>query len=54
MGRNLVLVVCVASVVGGEFRLQAEELAEGGWFPLGDLPVWREDWPLLEVFEDYG
>ena len=54
LGRNLVLVVCVASVVGGDFRLQAEELAEGRWFPLGDLPVWREDWPLLEVFEDYG
>lgn len=53
LGRNLVLVVCVARVVGGTFRLQAEELAEGRWFPLAGLPVWPEGWPLLEVFDDY-
>ena len=54
MGRNLVLVVCVARVVGGDFRLQEEELAEGGWFPLDELPAWPEGWPLQDVFADHG
>lgn len=54
MGRNLVLVVCVARVVGGTFRLQAEELAEGRWFPPDRLPAWPEEWPLAEVLADYG
>ena len=53
MGRNLVQVVCVARVVGGDCRLQAEERAEGRWFPLDELPAWPEGWPLLEVFGDY-
>ena len=53
MGQNLVSVVCVARVVGGEYRLQEEELAEGRWFPLASLPVWPEGWPLREVFGDY-
>ena len=53
MGRNLVLVVCVASVVGGSFRLQEEELAEGRWFPLDSLPDWPGEWPLGAVFEDH-
>ena len=51
MGRNLVLVVCVATVVGGAFALQEEELAEGRWFPLNALPDWPGDSPLREVFE---
>ena len=54
MGRNLVLVVCVARVVGGDFRLQEEELAEGGWFALDGLPAWPEEWPLQDVFADHG
>ena len=54
MGRNLVLVVCVARVVGGDFRLQEEELAEGGWFALDGLPAWPEGWPLQDVFADHG
>ena len=53
MGRNLVLVVCVATIVGGEFRLQEEELAEAQWFPLERLPDWPEETPLPGVFEDY-
>ncbi|MCY4392023.1 MAG: NUDIX domain-containing protein [Chloroflexi bacterium] len=53
MGRNLVLVVCVATIVGGEFRLQEEELAEAQWFPLEQLPDWPEGTPLPGVFEDY-
>lgn len=54
MGQNLVSVVCVARVAGGEYRLQEEELAEGRWFPLDGLPAWPEEWPLAEVFADYG
>ena len=53
MGRNLVLVVCMARIVGGSFRLQEEELAEGRWFPLDALPDWPEEWPLGAAFEDY-
>ena len=51
MGRNLVLVVCVATVGGGRFQLQEEELAEARWFPLGELPDWGSESPLQEVFE---
>ncbi len=54
MGRNLVLVVCVARVVGGDYRLQEEELEEGRWFPLDGLPAWPDDWPLRDVFIDHG
>ena len=53
VGRNLVLVVCVATLEGGSFTLQAEELAEGRWFPLEDLPDWPEAAPLPDVFRDY-
>ena len=53
MGRNLVLVVCVASVTGGSFRLQREELAEAAWFPLDQLPHWPTTSPLNDVFTYY-
>ena len=53
MGRNLVLVVCVASVTGGSFRLQTEELAEAAWFPLDQLPDWPAPLPLSDVFTYY-
>ena len=54
MGRNLVLVVCVASVVGGTFQLQTEELAEAAWVPLDRLPDWPDESPLSEVFTHYN
>ena len=53
MGRNLVLVACVATVGGGSFQLQEEELAEARWFPLGELLDWGSESPLQEVFEEY-
>ena len=53
MGRNLVLVVCVARVTGGSFSLQAEELAEAAWFSLDQLPDWPTTSPLHEVFTHY-
>lgn len=53
MGRNLVLVVCAASVTGGSLRLQTEELAEAEWFPLDQLPDWPTTSPLHEVFTYY-
>lgn len=53
MGQNLVLVVCVATIEGGELSLQAEEIAEGGWFALDELPAWPPEAPLHKVFRDY-
>ena len=53
MGRNLVLVVCVAMIEAGKLTLQAEELAEGRWFALDALPEWPQEAPLHEVFRDY-
>ncbi len=53
MGRNLVLVVCVATLEAGELTLQAKELAEGRWFALEALPEWPRASPLQEVFGDY-
>lgn len=53
MGRNLVLVVCVAAPEAGELTLQAEELAEGRRFALDALPEWPEESPLHEVFRDF-
>ena len=53
MDRNLVLVVCVATVEGGAYRLQEDELAEGQWFPLSELPDWPTGSPLRDVFHDF-
>ncbi len=53
VGQNQVLVACVATVPGGELRLQEEELADARWFPLDALPEWPAAWPLHAVFDDY-
>ncbi len=53
VGQNQVLVACLATIVGGEFRLQQEELADARWFPLDALPDWPPTWPLNAVFDDY-
>jgi 8-oxo-dGTP diphosphatase len=51
IGRNLVLIVCLARVTGGELRL-SEELADARWFSTAELPAWPPDWPLARAFAD--
>ncbi|MGH2597812.1 MAG: NUDIX domain-containing protein [Dehalococcoidia bacterium] len=51
IGKNMVFIVCVARLLGGELRL-SEELAEARWFTLDALPDWPEDWPVARAFAD--
>jgi NAD+ diphosphatase len=53
-GRNIVLIVCVAEVVGGVLAIQQSELAAAAWFTLDTLPAWPAEWPLHRVFADYA
>lgn len=51
IGKNMVFIVCVARVLGGELRI-AEELADACWFPLDALPNWPAEWPVAQAFAD--
>jgi NAD+ diphosphatase len=52
IGKNMVFIVCVARVTGGELRV-SDELADARWFPLDALPDWPADWPVARAFADY-
>src|SRR5579885_3560714 len=39
IGKNMVFVVCVARLLGGELRV-SDELEDARWFPLRALPAW--------------
>jgi NAD+ diphosphatase len=51
IGKNMVFIVCVARLLGGEPRL-SEELAEARWFMPDALPEWPADWPVARAFAD--
>ncbi len=51
IGKNMLLIVCLARVAGGELRL-SEELSAAQWHPIGRLPRWPPEWPLVEAFAD--
>jgi NAD+ diphosphatase len=47
IGKNMVFIVCLTRLTGGELRLN-DELAEARWFTLDTLP----DWPVARAFAD--
>lgn len=51
IGKNMVFIVCVARLVGGDLRL-SEELSDARWFPLDALPDWPPEWPVAQAFAD--
>ncbi|HZQ35957.1 MAG TPA: NUDIX domain-containing protein [Dehalococcoidia bacterium] len=51
IGKNMVFVVCVARLLGGELRV-ADELEDARWFPLTALPAWPPEWPVAQAFAD--
>jgi NADH pyrophosphatase NudC (nudix superfamily) len=51
IGKNMVFIVCIARVVGGELAL-SDELVEARWFTLDALPDWRPDLPVAQAFAD--
>lgn len=51
IGKNMVFVVCVARLLGGELCV-SEELEDARWFPLAALPVWPPEWPVAQAFAD--
>jgi NAD+ diphosphatase len=51
IGKNMVFIVCVAGVTGGDLRL-GEELEDARWFPLDALPKWPLNWPVARAFVD--
>lgn len=51
IGKNMVFVVCVARVTGGELVV-SDELDDARWFPLDALPAWPADWPVARAFHD--
>src|SRR5262249_3798837 len=51
IGKNMVFIVCVATMTGGELEL-SEELADARWFTLDSLPDWRPDVPVARAFAD--
>ena len=51
IGKNMVFIVCLARVTGGELRL-SEELADARWYPLDALPDWPPEWPVARAFAD--
>ncbi len=51
IGKNMVFVVCVARLLGGELRV-SDELEDARWFRLGALPAWPPDWPVAQAFSD--
>jgi NAD+ diphosphatase len=52
IGKNMVFIVCIARVTGGEVCV-SDELADARWFPLDALPDWPADWPVARAFADY-
>ena len=50
-GTNMVFIVCVAHVIGGELDL-SDELVDARWFALDALPDWRPDLPVAQAFAD--
>ena len=51
IGKNMVFIVCVAHVTGGELAL-SDELVDARWFTLDALPDWRPDLPVARAFAD--
>ncbi len=51
IGKNMVFVVCVARLLGGELRV-SDELEDARWFPLRALPAWPPEWPVAQAFAD--
>ena len=51
IGKNMVFIVCLARLVGGELRL-SDELLDARWFTLDTLPDWRPDLPVACAFAD--
>ncbi len=51
IGKNMVFIVCVAGLTGGELHV-GEELADARWFPLDALPAWPPEWPVAQAFAD--
>ncbi|HEY7295287.1 MAG TPA: NUDIX domain-containing protein [Dehalococcoidia bacterium] len=49
--KNMVFIVCVARLLGGELAV-AEELDDARWFPLAALPAWPPEWPVAQAFAD--
>ena len=49
--RNMVFIVCLTRLLGGELRL-SDELVDARWFPLNALPDWPPDWPIARAFAD--
>jgi NADH pyrophosphatase NudC (nudix superfamily) len=52
IGKNMVFIVCLARVTGGELHV-SDELADARWFSLDALPDWPADWPVARAFADY-
>ena len=51
IGKNMVFIVCLARLLGGELRL-SDELLDARWFTLDTLPDWRPDLPVACAFAD--
>lgn len=51
IGKNMVFVVCVARLLGGDLAV-ADELDDARWFPLSALPAWPREWPVAQAFAD--
>lgn len=51
IGKNMVFIVCLARLTGGELRL-SDELVDARWFTLDALPDWQPDAPVAQAFAD--
>ncbi len=51
IGKNMVFIVCIAWLLGGELAVD-DELDDARWFPLDALPAWPADWPVAQAFAD--
>jgi NADH pyrophosphatase NudC (nudix superfamily) len=51
IGKNMVFIVCVAHVTGGELAL-SDELVDARWFTLDALPDWQPDLPVAQALAD--
>lgn len=49
--KNMVFIVCIARVLGGELVL-SDELVDARWFALDALPDWQPDLPVAQAFAD--